>query len=715
MNKSIIAITALAGLLVWQASSGRNGGNSLAVDHRKANDPVFAPVVPVSTQGSPLQSSFTYEANPKTVDFQDMDPSVDPTTDFFDFVNGNWIKKTEIPSTESSWGKFNILADNNNKVLRGILESAAKQKNEKGSVNQLIGDFYFTIMDSAKRDKDGIKPIQSELTAIDAIKDKKDLAKYVGHLHRFGIPAFYGLQVEQDLKDNSKMMLYVGQGGFSLPSNEYYTKTDTASEAIKKAYRAHLKTMFGFLNMKPADAEKAAKHVYEIEAMIADSCITPLEERDIQASYNKRTWADFKKLAPSYNWDAYAAEVGLAPVPSEVIVTVPKAFRGFENILAKKSLPELKNYLKWQVFLSNGSRLSMAIEKQQFAFFGTTLRGAKTMKPLWKRAIGVIGNSAANEALGHAFVDKTFSPEAKKRVNEMVDNIFAAFSERLDTLEWMSPETRVKAKEKLKSFIRKLGYPDKWTDYSKLTLTRTSLVQNALACNEFDHLQNLAKLNAPIDKGEWQMPPHIVNAYYNPLWNEIVFPAGIMQPPFFDVTKEDAVNYARMGAVIGHELTHGFDDQGAQFDAAGNLVNWWSEEDLKNFQGRTQKLIDCFNSYEALPGVFVNGALTIGENIADLGGLKIAYYAYQKSLKGKTRENINGFTPEQRFFIAYGQIWCTKYTDKALKNQIYTNVHAPGKYRVLGPLSNMKEFFAAFNVKEGNKMRVPEDKMAKIW
>ncbi|HYG50645.1 MAG TPA: M13 family metallopeptidase, partial [Flavobacteriales bacterium] len=519
----------------------------------------------------------------------------------------------------------------------------------------------------------------------------------------------------QDMKDNTRMMLYMGQGGFSLPSNEYYTKTDTASEEIKKAYKAHLKTMFQLLGVKGSVAEKAAMDVYGIESMLADSSATPLEERDVQAQYNKMSWEAFKKMSPSFNWDVYSAEIGLVKPVNEVIVTVPKAFRGLENILTKKSLPEIKNYLKWQVFLANSQKLSLTIEKEQFKFFGTTLRGAKQMKPLWKRAIGVIGSSAANEALGHAFVDKTFSPEAKKRVNEMVDNIFAAFKQRLDTLEWMSPDTRKKAHEKLGSFIRKLGYPDKWTDYSKLTITRASLVQNAWACNEFDHLQNLAKLSNPIDKGEWQMPPHIVNAYYNPLWNEIVFPAGIMQPPFFDVSKEDAVNYARMGAVIGHELTHGFDDQGAQFDATGNLANWWLPEDLKNFQDRTQKLIDCFNAYEALPGVFVNGALTIGENIADLGGLKIAYYAYERSLKGKTRENINGFTPEQRFFIAYGQIWCTKYTDKALKNQIYTNVHAPGKYRVLGPLSNMKEFFAAFNVKEGSKMRMPDDKMAKIW
>ncbi len=710
--KSLILITVLGSVLLTQCTSSKSSRGSGNAE----NAPVIeAPRVPVPPSPPPIPMVFTYEANSRTVDFQDMDGSVNPATDFFDFANGKWIKNTPIPGTESSWGKFNILSDNNNKVLKEILESTAKQKNEPGTISQLIGDFYYTIMDSVKRDAEGIKPIQGELDAINAIRDKKELARYVGHLHRFGAGAFFGTMVEQDLKDNSRMALYVAQGGLSLPSNEYYTKKDTASEAIKKAYREHVKTMFGFINMKPAEADIASQHVYAIEAILADSSITPLEERDIQSQYNKKTWTELKKMTPSFNWDAYSKEIGLANPVADLIVSVPKATRSLEKVITTKSLPEIKNYLRWKVLMAAGNKLSLKMEKQQFAFFATTLRGAKQMKPMWKRAIAAIGGSSVNEALGHAFVDKTFSPEAKKKVNEMVDNIFAAFKQRLDTLEWMSPDTRKKAHLKLSTFIRKLGYPDTWTDYSKLKINRTSFLQNVMAAEEFNHLDNLSKLSKPIDKGEWQMPPHIVNAYYNPLWNEIVFPAGIMQPPFFDVTKEDAVNYARMGAVIGHELTHGFDDQGAQFDETGSLVNWWLSDDLKNFQERTQKLIDCFNSYEALPGIFVNGALTIGENIADLGGLKIAYYAYERSLQNKTRENINGFTPEQRFFVAYGQIWCTKYTDKALKNQIYTNVHAPGKYRVIGPLSNMKEFFKAFNVKEGDKMRISEEKMAKIW
>lgn len=702
----------LGSVLLIQCSSSKSSKDS---SNSEKSTIVKVPLVPVPPTPPPIPLVFTFEANSRTVDFQDMDGSVNPSVDFFDFVNGKWIKNTPIPGTESSWGKFNILSDNNNKVLRGILESTAKQKNDAGTITQLIGDFYYTIMDSVKRDAEGIKPIQNELNLINAIKDKKDLAKYIGHQHRFGVGSFFGLMVEQDMKDNTRMVLYIGQGGLSLPSSEYYTKKDTSSEQIKKAYRTHLKTMFGYINMKSGEAELASQHVYGIESMLADSSLTPLEERDIQSQYNKKTWDELKKMTPSFNWDAYSKEIGLAKPVNDLIVSVPKSLSSIEKIIGTKSLPEIKNYLRWKILLAAGNKLSSQIEKQQFAFFGTTLRGAKVMKPAWKRAISAIGGSAVSEALGHAFVDKTFSPEAKKRVNEMVDNIFSAFKQRLDTLEWMSTETRKKAHSKLSTFIRKLGYPDKWTDYSKLIINRTSFVQNVMACEEFNHLKSLEKLSKPIDKGEWQMPPHIVNAYYNPLWNEIVFPAGIMQPPFFDVTKEDAVNYARMGAVIGHELTHGFDDQGAQFDETGSLVNWWLEDDMKNFQERTQKLIDCFNSYEALPGIFVNGALTIGENIADLGGLKIAYYAYERSLQGKTRENINGFNPEQRFFVAYGQIWCTKYTDKALKNQIYTNVHAPGKFRVVGPLSNMKEFFKAFDIKEGSKMRLPEDKMAKIW
>ena len=514
IKKSIVSGITLSTLLLAQCTSSKapknpaNAENGTTVDVPKPPTPPTPPPIPLT---------FTYTPNARTVDFQDMDGSVDPSVDFFDFANGKWIKNTPIPGTEASWGKFNILSDNNNKVLKEILESTAKQKNDAGTVNQLIGDFYYTIMDSVKREADGIKPIQNELNAINALKDKKDLAKYIGHLHRFGFGSLFGTQVEQDLKDNSRMVFYISQGGISLPSSEYYTKKDTASEEIKKAYRAHLKTMFGFINLKPAEADLASQHVFAIEAMLADSSLTPLEERDIQSQYNKKTWAELKKICPSFNWDVYAKEIGITTPLAEVIVSVPKALRAMEKVITSKSLPEIKNYLRWKVLMATGNKLSIQIERQQFAFFGTTLRGAKQMKPLWKRAIGAIGGTAVSEALGHAFVDKTFSPEAKKRVNEMVDNIFIAFKQRLDTLEWMSAETRAKAHLKLSTFIRKLGYPDNWTDFSKLSINRTSFVQNVMACEEFNQLKNIQKLYKPIDKTEWQMPPHIVNSYYNPL------------------------------------------------------------------------------------------------------------------------------------------------------------------------------------------------------
>lgn len=710
MKKNLLMVP-LAFVFMAATCSKSSNINAFAekVDASAPPPPPAPPVPP------PPPVAWTFTANATTIDFEDMDPSADPRSDFFEFANGSWLKKTDIPASESSYGKFNVLADNNNKVLRSILETAASQKNEPGTVYQLIGDFYFAVMDSARREAEGVKPLQEEFNKINQLKDVSGLARLMAHQHNIGIGTFFGFGVEQDLKDNTKMALYNAAGGLSLPSCEYYTKKDTASEKIKTAYKEHLQTMFGLMGYNAGDAKKAANDVFNIECLLADSSLTPLEERNIEASYNKMTWAQLQKMIPGFNLDVYAREAGLRLPVGDVIVTVPKFMRQFEYIIKNRSVAEIKNYMKWRTLHACGDKLSIKIEKQEFAFFGSMLRGAKEMKPMWKRSISAIGNSAIGEALGHAFVDKQFSPVARQRVNEMVDNIFEAFKLRLDTLEWMSPETRKKAHEKLASFIRKMGYPEKWTDYSGLTITRSSYVQNAFACNQFSHKENIGKLYKPIEKTDWQMPAHVVNAYYNPLWNEIVFPAGIMQPPFFDVTKEDAVNYARMGAVIGHELTHGFDDQGAQFDAGGNLSNWWTESDLKNFKERTQKLIDCFDSYEALPGLHVNGSLTIGENIADLGGLKIAYYAYQRSLNGKKRETINGFTPEQRFFIAFGQIWCSKYTDKALKNQIYTNVHAPGKYRVLGPLSNMEEFFEAFNVKSGDKMRMPEDKRARIW
>ncbi|MFZ5554359.1 MAG: M13 family metallopeptidase [Bacteroidota bacterium] len=657
----------------------------------------------------------TYTKVPSSVEFEDMNPNADPRVDFYEYANGIWVKNNPVPATENKWSSFNMLLESNNRKLRAILEKSSAQPTlPKGSIEQLIGDYYYTYMDSVKRDKDGITPIKNDLKKIDNLKSKKELATLLAWMHNHNIQPLFSMGIDQDLKDIDLHAVYTGQGGILLPNKDYYSKTDSSSADIRKKYVSHMARMYGFLGYNEKKAMSTAENMLALETKMAEAMMGPVELRDIDAQYNKKTVEELKTICPSFDWNTYITARGYTNV-KEIIVSQPKHFAQMELLLKEKTLDEWKDYLRIQYFEAVSSKLSFDIEKENFDFFFTTLRGTKKMKQRWERAINSMSWTALGEALGHAFVNEHFSPESKKKVNEMVDNIFIAFKERLSKLEWMSVETQGKALEKLASFTRKLGYPDKWTDYSTLTITRESYYKNWMESNRFQVQQNTDKLGKPIDRSEWLMAPHIVNAYYNPPWNEIVFPAGIMQPPFFDPNKEDAVNYARMGAVIGHEFLHGFDDQGAQFDATGKFTNWWTEDDSKKFGEKTKRLVDHFNSFEALPGIFVNGELTLGENIADLGGLTMAYYAYQHSLEGKEKKMINGFTNEQRFFIAFAQIWKENHTESSMKLQVFTNPHSPGKFRVLGPLSNMPEFFEAFKVREGDPMRRPVEKMANIW
>lgn len=661
-----------------------------------------------------VKPGFKFDPVPGTIDFQDMDPSVDPKADFYHYANGAWVKNNPVPATENRWSNFNVLQDENNRKLKGILEDASKGNHPVGDHRQLIGDYYYTYMDSVKRNNDGINPIKADLAKIDAIKTKKELANYLAYQHNYGIPSFFGLGIDQDLKDINLNITYINQGGILLPNRDYYFKEDSSSVQLRDKYVLHLTKMFGFLGYKADAASKAAKNILSMETKLAKVSMGPVELRNIDAQYNKMTVAEFKKMIPSFDFTAYLKAREL-PGVNDLIVGQPEFFKGFEKLITEESLENIKDYLKIQFFEAAASKLTSEIDQEIFSFFSTTLRGTKMMKKRWERAITAVSWSSVGEALGHAFVDVYFKPESKKKVNEMVDNIMLVFRERLNTLEWMSPATKEKALEKLASFTRKLGYPDKWTDYSSLKISRESYFKNWMAASYFGVKKNTEKFGKAIDRSEWQMAPHIVNAYYNPPWNEIVFPAGIMQPPFFDINAEDAVNYARMGAVIGHEFLHGFDDQGAQFDASGKFVNWWTSEDSLKFSARTKKLVDHFNTFEPLPGVFVNGELTLGENIADVGGLTMAYYAYQHSMKGKNPVVINGFSPEQRFFIAFAQVWKENHTEKSMKLQVFTNPHSPGQYRVIGPLSNMPEFFEAFDVNEGDPMRRPKDKISLIW
>ena len=647
-----------------------------------------------------------------TINLDYMQSDADPKNDFFNFCNGTWVANNPVPSTETSWGSFNELRDRNNKVLKSILEESSNGSHDAGSPSQLIGDYFYTYMDQEARDTSGLKPIEFLFNSIDNMAGVEEAVSIIAEHHDYQIPSFFGVSVMQDLGDNTRHMTYVAQSGLSLPSKDYYI--DEKHTSLRDEYLQHAVNTFALMGYEEVDAHAAAATVLEIETSLAAVSRGPVELRDIQSRYNLMPMDSLVALAPDFAWGDYFAARGLNDL-QEVIVTEPDFLVRFNEMLNTVPLDDVKTYLKWKVIDETAGTLSSDFDDEQFAFYGTTLGGAKEKKEQWERALSSITNSAIAEALGRAFVEKNFSPEAKAKVDEMVTNLMAAFEDRLDQLDWMSDSTKMLAREKLNSFSRKLGYPETWTDYSDLNITRESYVLNYLDQRAFDTRRNLEKIDQPIDKSEWDMPPHMVNAYYNPLNNEIVFPAGIMQPPFFDPNAEDAINYGRMGMVIGHEFTHGFDDQGSQFNKDGLLANWWSESDFEEFENRTAKLKDHFNEFEALDGVFVNGELTLGENIADLGGLTLSYYAYQKSLESKERVNVHGYTPEQRFFIGFGQLWKINYTDEALRRQVETNPHSPGQYRVIGPLANMPEFWEAFNVQEGDEMRRSPDKVAKIW
>jgi len=643
----------------------------------------------------------------------DMDKSVDPREDFYQFSNGTWLKNTQIPAQESRWGSFNELADRNNDNLKKILEECAADKMAKpGSNKQKIGDFYHVGMDTAKLEKEGYGPIIPLLTSITKIANKADLLKTTGELHTKGLSGLFAFIIEADMKSSNDNAVYFGQTRLGLPDKMYYT--DAKYATIRTAYKKHIENMFSLLGDKADVAIKNSETIFAIESQLADGSMGRIELRDPDKQYNKSTKADFLKKQANIDFNTYLTAAAITAPFKDVIVTQPLYFDKLNQMINSVSIDEWKTYLRWCVVHQTATFLSATFVKENFSFYGTTLQGAKEMKPRWKRVLATIDGSVG-EALGQIFVDKYFDAESKKKVNQMVDNLFTAFKERIKTRVWMGDTTKQKALDKLAKIMRKLGYPDKWKDYTTLDIKNDSYVANVLRSNHYEYKRMINKIGKPVDKTEWGMSPPTVNAYYNPSYNEIVFPAGIMQPPFFDAKADDAANYGVMGAVIGHELTHGFDDQGAKFDAEGNLKDWWTAEDMKNFESRTGLIRNQFDAYVAIDTLHVNGQLTLGENIADLGGLTMSYYAYKLSLKGAKSPVIDGFTGEQRFFIAWAQGWKTLSRPEALKQMIATNPHSPGNFRANGPMTNMKEFYEAFGVKEGNKMYRPADKRAEVW
>ncbi|MDQ3047437.1 MAG: M13 family metallopeptidase [Bacteroidota bacterium] len=649
------------------------------------------------------------------IDVANIDSTVKPTDDFYQFVNGGWLKNNPIPDSESRWGSFNELYEKNTEKLKVILDEAAADKAAKpGSNRQKIGDYYSMAMDSVKLNKERTEPLKEEFSSIENLKTTDDLIKYVGHLHSIGLGAMFSGYIGQDPKISTEYITQFYQGGIGMPDRDYYTNTDERTLGIQKAYNEHMKNMFILLGDAPAVAEKNAKTVYGIETTLAKASMTQIQMRDIEAQYNKRSVKQFADMTPNLNWSAYYEAIGIKNFDS-VIIAQPKFYEQVNASIKSIPMSDWKTYLRWALIDGTSSKLSDDLVAEHFKFYGTALMGTPAMKPRWKRSLDATDKSLG-DALGQLFVEKHFTEESKKRVSEMVDNLIASYRVRIDSRDWMSAETKKQAHLKLDKVMRKLGYPDKWKDYSSLDIKRDSYVQNFLRGNNYEHLIMVNKLGKEIDRTEWGMTTPTINAYYNPSMNEIVFPAGIMQPVFFFPEADDAVNYGSMGAIIGHELTHGFDDQGAQFDADGNLKNWWTEQDLKNFKVKTDMLVKQFDSYIAIDDMHVRGELTLGENIADLGGLTISYYALKKSMEGKPApEKIDGFTPEQRFFMAWAQGWRGNLRPEFLKNMVQTNPHSPGNFRGNGPLSNMQEFYDAFGVKEGDKMFRAKTERAEIW
>jgi len=657
-----------------------------------------------------LGSAMIYK-NYKGIDETAIDNTIVPGEDFYRYANGSWLKNNPVPESESRWGSFNQVSERNNEVLRQLLESAAANKTSKPeSAEQKVGTFYRLFVDTLKRDKQGIQPILPMLTSINKISNSKELIDVVAELNRKGIRSFFGFYVSQDLKNSKTYIPYMSQGGLGLPDRDYYLKDDLKSKKIREEYTAHIKNIFELCGYK---LDNNTQTILNIETDLAKTSMSRTERRNQEKQYNKKSLREVLNAYPNLNFQVFLKGIGISTFDS-LIVSQPNFFVQLDSLLGNTPLEDLKYYLRWCLFNQSSPYLDSKLEKQNFYFYSTILTGTKEQKPLWKRGIAA-ANGTVGELLGQLFVTKVFSPASKERVNAMVDDIVIAFELRIKNLDWMSAETKTKALEKLASFNRKFGYPDKWKDYTGLLIKEDSYIDNVFRANEFNFNDNIGNLGKPIDRYRWGMLPQTVNAYYSATLNEIVFPAAIMQPPFFDSNADDAVNYGSIGAVIGHELTHGFDDQGSKYGPDGNLKSWWTDADKKQFEARTKVLVDQFNNFYVSDSLHINGELTLGENIADLGGLTIAYEAFKMRQMKNPGKTINGYTPEQRFFIGFAQIWKNNVRPEALRQLILTDPHSPGEFRVIGTLGNMPQFYKVFNVTADQKMYRNPETRANIW
>ena len=654
-------------------------------------------------------------AGPIGINLADMDTTVAPGEDFYRFVNGGWMDRTEIPADEGRWSSFNELRDYNNDVLLGVLENAsASGKYDAHSDQMKAARFYEVGLDSALAEQVGVKPLQPLLTQIDEAQHVAELRSVMAALRTKGISPFFSMYVTTDRKKSNEMIMHVSQGGLGLPNRDYYTQRDSTSEAIQAQYVEFITDMLGFIGYEKAEAQSAAQHIMQLETALAEASMTNVEERDPIKTYNKVALEVLDQQTPQFQWSAFFDQLEADPVDS-VVVGQPDFLQEMNTLLAQQDLSVIKDYLKFNVINAAAAYLNHAVVKRNFEFYGKVIQGTDEMRPRWKRVLSNTDN-AIGFAVGKLYVDDVFPPAAKDSAQQMVEYIKKAFAARINQLPWMSADTKARAQEKLESFNVKIGYPDTWQTYEDLTIGDSSYLQNVYAANAFDLRDNLDKLGKPVDKDEWFMTPQTVNAYYSPTFNEIVFPAGILQPPFYDYRADAAVNFGGIGAVIGHEISHGFDDNGSRFDQEGNMNNWWTEEDREKFDERTGQLAAQYDAYEPLDSVFVNGKFTLGENIGDLGGVLAAYDGLELYLKDQGRpEDIQGFTPEQRFFISWATIWRTKYKNETLRNQVMTDPHSPGMYRATGPLANVDGFYEAFGIHANDPMYKADSARVYIW
>jgi putative endopeptidase len=642
---------------------------------------------------------------------KNMDTTVVPGNNFTAYVNGTWDRTTQIPSDKSRYGVGSIINDKAQEDVKAIIEQATKTGGKEGSEEQKIGDFYASYMNTKMRDSIGLTPLQADFKKIDAIASAKDLAAYFAYANKVGYMIPFSMGVMEDLKNPKQYMLITWQGGLGLPEREYYFLKDAKSAEIRTKYLSHIETMLGLAGLP--DAKAGAAKIMALETQMAAKHMKKEETRNIAGLYNKYAVKDLNKLSADFDWNTLLSDIGAKKMDSVVVAQVAYA-KDLNTILKNTPLDTWKTYLKWSAVTGSAGYLNTALDKENFNFYSKTLNGVKTQKPQWRRGVELV-NGNLGEMVGKLYVEKHFSPEAKKRMLELVGNLLKAYETSIKELDWMGPETKKKALDKISKFTPKIGYPDKWRDYSTLKVSKNDLFGNQHRSREFEYNRMIDKLGKPVNRTEWGMTPQTVNAYYNPPMNEIVFPAAILQAPFFDMNAEDAVNYGGIGAVIGHEIGHGFDDQGSTFDGDGVMRNWWTEKDKTEFKKRTNALVAQYSAFKVFPDLNVNGEFTLGENIGDLGGLSIALKAYTASLAGKPAPVMDGFTGEQRVFIGWAQVWLNKSTEEALRTQVGTDPHSPAKFRVNGVVRNIPEFYTAFNVKPGDSLYLAPEKRVKIW